>query len=135
MSYIVAAYKKSKNYENLLVASLLHDTLEDTDTTFELLVKEFNPMVASLVLELSNNEEEIKKLGKLEYQKKKLKGMSSYALVIKLADRLHNISDLPTAKMVKDTIELMDYILKARKLSLTQKKLVSAILIECKGDK
>ena len=131
VSYLVAAYKRSKHLDEMLVAAILHDCLEDTKTTFVELVKEFTPLVASLVLELSNDPAEIKKVGKLEYQKKKLVGMSSYGLVIKLADRLHNISDQPTMKMILDTMDLMAYLMKNRKLSKTHKALVADILKIC----
>lgn len=132
VSYIVAAYKRSKHLDEMLIASLLHDTLEDTDTTFVEIATKFSPLVASLVLELSNDETEIAKLGKLEYQKKKLVGMSSYALVIKLSDRLHNVSDHPTAKMILETIELMNHLQKNRKLSKTHKAIIQDILKICK---
>lgn len=131
VSYLVAAYKRSKHLDELLVAALLHDTLEDTNTTFVELASNFSALVASLVLELSNDPVQIKKVGKLEYQKKKIVGMSSYGLIIKLADRLHNVSDHPTAKMIADTIELLDYLKKNRKLSNSHKALVEDILKIC----
>ena len=131
VSYLVAAYKRSKHLEELLTAAILHDTLEDTNTTFIEIASNFTPLVASLVLELSNDPVLIKKIGKLEYQKKKMTGMSSYGLIIKLADRLHNMSDHPSAKMVTDTIELLDYLKKNRKLSKTHREMVIDIIKIC----
>lgn len=132
VSYILAKYKDSDNLEDLIVASILHDTLEDTDTTFDEIQKEFTPLVASLVLELTNDEEKIKKLGKLTYHKNKLVGISSWALVIKLADRLSNIMDNPSEKMITDSIELMEHIISHRQnLSNTHLKMCSDIIIEC----
>lgn len=125
---IVHQRKRSKHLEAILAATVLHDVLEDTPTTFSELVEEFNPLVASLVLEVTSDISEIARIGKLEYQKKRLQGMSSYALVIKLADRLHNISDNPTAKMIADTRELMAYLVQNRKLSATQYSLVEQII-------
>jgi (p)ppGpp synthase/HD superfamily hydrolase len=58
--------------------------------------------------------------------------MTSYALVIKLADRLHNCSDLATGsekfrnKYVKETRFILDG-LKARYLSDTHKELMRKI--------
>ena len=127
VSYLVGKYKTSKKLEHLIIAAILHDTLEDTDTSFIELVEEFGPLVASLVLELTNDPEQIKKLGKLEYQKRKCLGISSYALVIKLCDRLHNISDQPTDKMVVDTSELLNFLKKNRKLSKTHKEIIKEI--------
>ena len=40
--------------DNLLCAGLLHDTIEDTDTTHEELIKEFNQDIADLVKEVSH---------------------------------------------------------------------------------
>jgi (p)ppGpp synthase/HD superfamily hydrolase len=37
----------------ILCAGILHEMLEDTDTTFEDLVREFNKLIADLVLELT----------------------------------------------------------------------------------
>jgi (p)ppGpp synthase/HD superfamily hydrolase len=127
VSYLVAAYKRSKHLTSLLVAALLHDTLEDTDVTFDELARRFGGFVASLVLELTNDEEEIKRVGKLEYHSRKLLGISSYALYIKLADRMHNISDHPTKNMVTSTLELMRRLRAGRKLSKGQKEMVAEI--------
>ena len=131
VSYIVARYKISKHLEELLAAAYLHDTLEDTATTFAELAARFGPMVASIVYELTNDEMEIKLIGKKAYQKKKMVGMSSYALILKLADRMHNISDQPTMKMVDDTLEIMQHLLTARKLTKTHTLMVNDIIAEC----
>jgi len=132
VSYLVAAFKRSRNLVYLLIAAILHDCLEDTDATFEEIARRFGPMVASLVQELKNDEAEIARVGKLAYHTKKLLGMSSYALVIKLCDRLHNISDNPTQKMVEETLVLMQRLRDGRKLSRTQLELVDAIEAACK---
>lgn len=131
VSYIVAAFKRSKKLEYLLVASILHDVLEDTDATFEELAGKFGPLVASLVFELTNDEDEIDRVGKLVYHKKKLVGLSSWALVIKLADRLSNVMDNPSEKMVRETLELMTHLSCKRKLSGTHRKLVAEIVRVC----
>jgi (p)ppGpp synthase/HD superfamily hydrolase len=132
VSYLVAAFKRSSKLVELLVAAILHDCFEDTDATFEEVARRFTPLVASLVLELSNDEEKIAAVGKLAYQTKKMMGMSNYALVIKLCDRLHNVSDNPTEKMVGDTLVLMASLREGRKLSRTQLDLVHAIEQMCR---
>ena len=131
VSYLVAAYKRSSRLVELLVASVLHDSLEDTDMTFEELARRFTPLVASLVLELSNDEAKIAEVGKLAYQTKKMLGMSNYGLVIKLADRLHNISDSPSPQMVAGTKVLMERLRDGRKLTATHLAMVSAIEALC----
>jgi (p)ppGpp synthase/HD superfamily hydrolase len=132
VSYLVAAFKRSTKLVELIVAAILHDCFEDTETTFEEIARRFSPLVASLVLELSNDEQKIALMGKLEYQTKKMLGMSSYALVIKLCDRLHNVSDNPSEKMVADTLIMMKRLRDGRKLSRTQLELVHAIEQMCR---
>lgn len=131
VSYIIAAYKRSKKLPELLAAAILHDTLEDTDATFIELATRFTPLVASLVLELTNDEEQIAKVGKLEYQKKKLVSMSSYALIVKLADRMHNVSDQPSEKMIVETLDLMRHLTENRKLTQTHLEMVKEIVCIC----
>ena len=132
-SYLLAAYKaNSKRFPELLAAMVLHDVLEDTDTTFEALVTEFGPFIASLVYELTNDEEKMKEVGKLEYQKKKMHGMTSYGLTLKLIDRLANIQDNPTESYKQCTLELLSYVQDVRKLSTTQMRIISDILYEIK---
>lgn len=127
VSYLVAAYKRSKRLDILLTASVLHDVLEDTDATFADIVEQFGPWVASLVLEMTDDETEIARIGKLNYQKKKLAGVSSYALVIKLADRMHNISDNPTQSTLRDTLNLLQHLRKVRKLTRTHTRMACDI--------
>lgn len=130
-SYLLLKYKTSKHQEELITALVLHDTLEDTDTNFIEIATEFTPLVASIVLELTSDENEIAKVGKNEYLKRKLCGISNYALICKLLDRLNNISDFPKQSYIKDTIELMHHLIKNRKLTKTQKNIVDDILEKC----
>lgn len=124
---LVLKYKRSKHINALVEAAILHDCLEDTDATFVELATEFSPLVASLVLELTSDTNMIKQMGKLEYLKKRLVGMSSYALVDKLCDRLHNISDNPTQKMKDDTRELLVFLKDNRRLSDTHLAIIQDI--------
>lgn len=135
VAQIVQQFKQSHNIDELIAAAYLHDTIEDTDTTHEGLQDLFGGLVASLVLELTSDLEQIKKVGKKEYLAKKMAhDMSSYGLVIKLADRLDNVQDIATAKneawrnrYKAETLHIMDYIEKNRVLSGTHKKLVGLI--------
>jgi GTP pyrophosphokinase len=131
----IQQFKQSHNIDALIAAAYLHDTIEDTDTTHEALHDLFGGLVASLVLELTSDLEQIKKVGKKEYLAKKMAhDMSSYGLVIKLADRLDNVQDIATAKDEKwrarykaETEHILDYIEQHRVLSGTHKKLVGMI--------
>lgn len=76
--------------DDVVTAALLHDTLEDTDTTREELVSAFNENVAKLVEEVSENKELEWKERKEEY----LAGMersSDGAFLIALADKVDNV--------------------------------------------
>jgi (p)ppGpp synthase/HD superfamily hydrolase len=70
----------------ILAASLLHDTLEDTNTTYEELVEIFGKRVADLVHELTHEGNKDKK----GFYFPRLK--SKDAILIKFADRLSNLS-------------------------------------------
>lgn len=72
--------------QEILAACYLHDTLEDTQTTYEELVENFGKRVADLVLEVTH---EGKKDNK-GYYFPRLK--SKDAILIKYADRLSNLS-------------------------------------------
>lgn len=127
VSYIIPIYKKSKKLDEILAAAILHDVLEDTAASFISLAKEFTPLIASLVYELTNDPVEIAILGKLEYQKKKLAGISNYGLLIKLADRLHNISDSPSKKQIEETKDLISHIKSSRLLTKSHLAIISDI--------
>ena len=125
---------QSKNIEAIRIAGLLHDTVEDTNTTLKEIREIFGNLVASLVNELTSDSDKIEKYGKTVYLKNKLSNdLSDYALVLKLADRLDNVSDFPTAgekfvtKYKKETEEIISHLELNRKLTNTQKKIIEKI--------
>jgi GTP pyrophosphokinase len=130
----IKQYKQSHNLDALLSAAYLHDTIEDTDTTHEDLEKLFGGLVAALVKELTSDKDEIAKVGKAEYLARKMVAMSSWALVIKLADRLDNVQDIATAKTPewrqkykRETEQVLSRLEKDRILSGTHKRLIGLI--------
>lgn len=130
----IKQYKKSHQLDALISAAYLHDTIEDTDTTHEDLQKMFGGLVASLVKELTSDKEQIAKVGKAEYLSNKMSKMSSWALVIKLADRLDNVQDIATAKTPEwrhkykqETEAVLARLERERALSGTHKKLITLI--------
>lgn len=127
VSYLIAKFKKSKHFEDLIIAAILHDTVEDTKTTFTELEKEFGIFVATLVFEVTNDQKEIKKIGKLEYQKNKVCRISSYGLTLKLCDMLGNILDNPTQKQINNIIFIISHLIQNRKLTKTQINLTDEI--------
>lgn len=121
----VSRFKESANIETLIIAAYLHDTLEDTEANYYDIVEKFGPQVASIVLELTTDEDLKNEIGKTRYLEIKMKNMSSWALVIKLCDRLANVSDLGYAdekfrnKYMNETIEILSYVIENRNLSKT----------------
>jgi (p)ppGpp synthase/HD superfamily hydrolase len=116
----------------LLVAAWLHDTIEDTAATFNAIKNKFNKNVANLVKAVSSSKKEIKSIGKEVYLLKKMLAMSNNELTLKLADRLHNVTDILTmpAKTSENTFNQTTFILaglKKRGLTKIQKKIIRAI--------
>lgn len=140
----VLKYKKSKNLEALLISACLHDTLEDSKASYYDIVDLFGAQVASIVLELTTDEDMKNIMGKDCYLAIKMKNMSSWALVIKLCDRLDNISDLEASSedfrqhYIDETISIMDYLLRNRDLSRTHiviiEHIMGVLLQLCEGD-
>ena len=122
----------NKNYETLMTSAILHDTLEDTETTFKEIESNFGKEVSNLVQELTNDNEELQ-AGKTEYMKKKFLKLSNNALILKLADRLDNMRDAPTTKMKDATIEIIQYLVDNKMLDFTCKRLCDEIMKICKG--
>jgi len=87
-----------KNKEWIFRAAFLHDTLESTHTTYSQLARKFGKKTAGLVKELSNDKQVMQKMGSATYLTNLMKHMSSEALVIKLADRLHWVIDMERTK-------------------------------------
>jgi len=77
----------------MLMAALLHDTIEDTETTYAELEVKFGKEVADVVLELTDD----KHLSRDEQQQQQIvraSGKSERARKVKLADKICNVYDL-----------------------------------------
>ena len=91
---------------NSVIAGLLHDTVEDTDTTMEEIRQLFGDQVAALVdglTKLAMIEQKSTDIKQAENFRKLLLAMSEdiRVLLIKLADRLHNMRTLNFMKPEK----------------------------------
>ncbi|NLG07752.1 MAG: bifunctional (p)ppGpp synthetase/guanosine-3',5'-bis(diphosphate) 3'-pyrophosphohydrolase, partial [Deinococcales bacterium] len=82
-----------------LIAGLLHDTVEDTDVTFEQIEERFGPTVRTIV----EGETKISKLAVRVYENEQAENLRQMLLamtndvriiLVKLADRLHNMRTL-----------------------------------------
>ncbi len=128
VSYLVAKHKpSSKALELLICAAVLHDTVEDTNTTYEEILARFGMQVTSLVFELTSDPKAVATEGKAPYLKRKLPGLSNYGLFLKLCDRLGNLLDKPSSKTIQETREVLEHLQAARKLTRSQLAVVDEI--------
>jgi guanosine-3',5'-bis(diphosphate) 3'-pyrophosphohydrolase len=77
----------------VLAAALLHDTIEDTNTTLDELEIVFGYEIANIVVECSDD----KRLSKLERKQAQIEHaakISPKAKLVKLADKIANVSDI-----------------------------------------
>ena len=77
----------------LLMGGLLHDTLEDTDATYDDLVERFGPEVASLVAEVTDDKS-LPKEERKRLQIEKTPAKSRRAKLLKIADKTSNLRGL-----------------------------------------
>ena len=113
VAYILADLKLD---DSTIAAALLHDVVEDTKITHEDIVKEFGEEIAEMV-------EGVTKLGKIQYSTIEEQQVENYrkmflamgkdirVILIKLADRLHNMRTLKHLKrdrQIANAKETMD---------------------------
>jgi len=111
----VARILEETNDSDLVCAGFLHDVLENTLTTEEELIQEFNDRIASIVFELTSDKETIKKISKVAYLSQKILTYSVDACKVKLVDRIHNLLFAETdnapyefvKKYYKESIQLL----------------------------
>ncbi len=101
-----------------IVTGLLHDTIEDTNATYDLVLKEFGKEVADLVdgvTKISALENKAKENSKAENFRKLILATSKdiRVLLVKLADRLHNMRTIKAfdsiekqKRIAKETMEI-----------------------------
>jgi (p)ppGpp synthase/HD superfamily hydrolase len=78
---------------DLVIAAILHDTVEDTATTFDELTAAFGPRVASLVAEVTDDKS-LEKAQRKRLQIEHAGHASTGAKIIKIADKTSNLRAL-----------------------------------------
>ncbi len=79
--------------ENVLCAALLHDTVEDTETTPEELTAVFGKVISDLVMELTDDKS-LPKADRKRLQIEHAAKASRQAKLVKLADKICNLRDI-----------------------------------------
>lgn len=113
-----------------VVAALLHDTVEDTDLSLDLIEEEFGPEIAAITDGVTKigHVFESRAMGRAENVRKLMLSMASdiRVILVKFADRIHNmrtLGALPQRKRVQIATETMDlYVPLAHRFGLHEVK-------------
>ena len=76
-----------------LCAALLHDTIEDTETTADDLTHQFGEVISSIVLEVTDDKS-LEKMIRKQAQIDHAPHLSTRARAVKLADKISNLEDV-----------------------------------------
>jgi (p)ppGpp synthase/HD superfamily hydrolase len=82
--------------ESVLIAALLHDTVEDTQTTFAEIEQHFGAVIRSVVAEVTDDKS-LPKAARKQRQIEHAAGLSDRARLVKLADKTANLRDITAA--------------------------------------
>lgn len=103
----ILAHEGGVDDVEVLVAELLLDTIEDTQTTADELRTEFGSVVAGIVMEVTDDEALPKAMRK-QLQVEHALHVSHQARLVKLADEIANVRDLRASPPVDWTPERRD---------------------------
>lgn len=82
--------------ERVLIAAILHDTIEDTETTQQELVRHFGQEITDIVLEVTDDMA-LPKAERKQHQIDHAPHISRRAKLVKLADKICNLRDVAHA--------------------------------------
>ena len=88
--------KMNVTNEEIICAAWLHDTIEDTDTDFDIIKERFGTKVAQIVVSVTKDNRLPKKQREIKYARD-LKKSSAKAKLVKIADILANVNDAQNA--------------------------------------
>ena len=81
------------NDEDALIAALLHDTIEDTETSVEEVTERFGSNVIRIVMECTDDKK-LDKVTRKKYQISHAAEISVQGKLVKLADKLSNLGGM-----------------------------------------
>ncbi len=92
VAFLLKNVGKVEDYD-VLIAAVLHDTVEDTETSREEIVELFGENVASIVMEVTDDKS-LEKQERKEEQVRHAPHMSVSAKQLKMCDKISNITDI-----------------------------------------
>lgn len=104
---LLSEYGESE--EDLLIAAILHDVIEDTDATAEEIVNLFGQNICNIILEVTDDKELPYSIRK-ELQIKHAPGLSVSAKKLKIADKICNIIDIVSYPLDWSTERKLSYL-------------------------
>ena len=108
VAYMVAEYLPRTD---LIVSSILHDIVEDTEVTIQMIAVEFGDVVSQIVCQLTRDRANGTKISCEILLSNALELQHKDVLIIKIFDRIHNLQTLDAKstekqiKTVKETLE------------------------------
>jgi len=107
VAYMISDYNLKTD---VIVASILHDIVEDTDVTVEMIERTFGQRIAEMVDRLTRDRPDGTKLSVAQVLINAYQKQDEEVLLIKLFDRLHNIQtmdSLSDAKKIQNAEEVI----------------------------
>jgi (p)ppGpp synthase/HD superfamily hydrolase len=98
VAYMVSGYNLKTD---VIAASILHDIVEDTEVTVEMIQSTFGQRIAEMVDRLTRDRPNGTKLSVEQILENAYKHKDREVLLIKLIDRLHNIQTIESMKIEK----------------------------------
>jgi len=110
VAYMISEYKLKTD---VIVASILHDIIEDTEVTAGMILDNFSWRIAEMVDRLTRDRPDGSKLSVAEIITNAYQKQDEVVLLIKIIDRLHNLSTLSCInkqsvhKQIKETYDAL----------------------------
>ncbi len=135
VSHMISKYMKNdEEVETYRIAAILHDTLEDSDATYEEETELFGKKISDIVLSVTSDKKIERKLGKDMYLSNKMVEMNDKTLILKLCDRLDNVSGLDVVseefneRYIRETCFIINYLLLNRNLNSIHLDIINNIM-------